>query len=76
MNIFDVSQGNVKYDNFNIDFTEPFEEQEENYWKGHTSNYLVVKKEGKNLENMLQTVKIASVDKLYLVGAGLDQTVK
>ena len=30
MNIFDVSQGNVKYDNFNIDFTEPFEEQEEN----------------------------------------------
>ena len=53
-----------------------FEEQEGNYWKGHTSNYLVVKKEGKNLENMLQTVKIASVDKLYLVGTGLDQTVK
>lgn len=47
-----------------------FEEQEGDYWKGHTSNYLVVKKEGKNLENTLQTVKIASADELCLVGVG------
>lgn len=49
-----------------------FEEQEGNYWKGHTSNYLVVKKEGKNLENILQTVKIVSADGLCLVGVGQD----
>ena len=35
-----------------------FEEQEGDYWKGHTSNYLVVKKEGKNLENVIENVKI------------------
>ena len=35
-----------------------FEEQEGKYWKGHTSNYLVVKKEGTKLENILETVKI------------------
>ncbi|MBO5413466.1 MAG: MiaB/RimO family radical SAM methylthiotransferase [Clostridia bacterium] len=46
-----------------------FEEQEGNYWKGHTSNYLVVKKEGKNLDNILQTVKINSIDGLCLVGS-------
>ncbi len=49
-----------------------FEEQEGKYWKGHTSNYLVVKKEGKNLENVLQTVKINSIHKFELVGASLD----
>ena len=49
-----------------------FEEQEGNYWKGHTSNYLVVKKEGDNLENVLQTVKIDSINECNLVGASLD----
>lgn len=44
-----------------------FEEQEGKYWKGHTSNYLVVKKEGKDLENLLQTVKINFVNDYYLV---------
>lgn len=49
-----------------------FEEQEGNYWKGHTTNYLVVKKEGNNLENVLQTVKIDSINEFNLVGASLD----
>lgn len=29
MNIFDVKQGNIKYDNFNIDFAHPLNEQED-----------------------------------------------
>ena len=35
-----------------------FEEQDGEYWKGHTSNYLVVKTEGTNLENVLEIVKV------------------
>lgn len=46
-----------------------FEEQEGIFWKGHTSNYLVVKKEGENLDNILQKVKINSIDGLCLVGS-------
>ena len=45
-----------------------FEEQEGDYWKGHTSNYLVVKKEGENLENILQKVKIIDTHELFLIG--------
>lgn len=45
-----------------------FEEQEGDYWKGHTSNYLVVKKEGENLENILQEVKIIDIHELFLIG--------
>ena len=45
-----------------------FEEQEGDYWKGHTSNYLVVKKEGENLENILQEVKIIDTHELFLIG--------
>lgn len=44
-----------------------FEEQEEKYWKGHTRNYLVVKKEGKYLENVLQIVKINSMNEFNLM---------
>ena len=44
-----------------------FEEQEGHCWKGHTSNYLVVKKEGENLENVLQRVKIISAEEYGLV---------
>lgn len=45
-----------------------FEEKEGKYWRGHSSNYLMVKKEGINLENVLQTVKIDGVNELYLMG--------
>lgn len=45
-----------------------FEEQEGDYWKGHTSNYLVVKKDGENLENILQEVKIIDTHELFLIG--------
>ena len=44
-----------------------FEEQEGELWKGHTSNYLVVKKEGKKLENILQVVKIDMVKEFALM---------
>lgn len=44
-----------------------FEEQEGEYWKGHTSNYLVVKKEGKNLDNILQTVNIIDQKEMQLI---------
>ena len=45
-----------------------FEEQDDKYWKGHTRNYLVVKKEGKDLENILQMVKINTINELSLLG--------
>ena len=44
-----------------------FEEQEGKYWKGHTRNYLVVKKEDKGLENMLQDVKVVEVKGTELI---------
>ncbi|MGN1301769.1 MAG: tRNA (N(6)-L-threonylcarbamoyladenosine(37)-C(2))-methylthiotransferase MtaB [Clostridia bacterium] len=44
-----------------------FEEQEGEYWKGHTSNYLVVKKEGKNLDNILKTVNIIDQKEMQLI---------
>ena len=44
-----------------------FEEQEDKYWKGHTRNYLEVKKEGTNLENVLQTVEIINQENNYLI---------
>ena len=44
-----------------------FEEQEGDYWKGHTKNYLVVKKEGKNLENIIENVKINMVKGINLM---------
>ena len=43
-----------------------FEEQEGENWKGHTRNYLVVKKKGINLENKLQIVNIIGQEDLYL----------
>lgn len=44
-----------------------FEEKEEKYWKGHTRNYLVVKKEGQNLENLLKTVEIINEENMFLI---------
>lgn len=44
-----------------------FEEPEENFWKGHTSNYLVVKKEGQEIEGKLKKVKIIKEENLELI---------
>ena len=45
-----------------------FEEQEDKYCKGHTSNYIMVKKEGENLENQILPVEITDVKQLQLMG--------
>ena len=47
-----------------------FEEDDGEYYKGHTSNYIMVKikKENENLENILKTVRIEEVDNLSLIG--------
>lgn len=45
-----------------------FEQEENGYFKGHTSNYLLVKCKGKKLENKLITVKIVDENKLELIG--------
>lgn len=44
-----------------------FEEQDGDYWKGHTRNYLMVKKEGENLENALEKVEVIALDESDLV---------
>lgn len=44
-----------------------FEQQENEFWKGHTKNYIVVQKKGKNLENKSLNVTIASRDSLELI---------
>ena len=44
-----------------------FEEQEGIYWKGHTKNYLVVKKEDKCLENMLKNVNVIEIKGTELI---------
>ena len=45
-----------------------FEEKEGEYWKGHTTNYMIVKyKSNENLENIIKTVKIEKVENLELI---------
>ncbi|MNT10653.1 Threonylcarbamoyladenosine tRNA methylthiotransferase MtaB [compost metagenome] len=45
-----------------------FEEKENNYYKGHTKNYIMVKYETKeNLENLLKNVKIKEAKKDHLI---------
>ena len=44
-----------------------FEEKEGIYWKGHTSNYLTVKKEGDNLENSIKNVNVVEVKGTELI---------
>ena len=45
-----------------------FEEKEDEYFKGHTSNYIIVKyKTTENLENKIIKVKITGKDELFLV---------
>ena len=45
-----------------------FEQKEGEYFKGHTSNYIVVKTKNKRLENRLLKIKITKEDGLELVG--------
>ena len=45
-----------------------FEQKENEYIKGHTSNYMVVKVKGNKLENKIITVKIANREGLELEG--------
>lgn len=45
-----------------------FEQEEGQYTKGHTSNYIIVKAHEKNIENKIIKVKIVDIDQLELVG--------
>ena len=45
-----------------------FEEKEQEYIKGHTTNYMVVKAPYKEVENKIEKVKIESVENLELMG--------
>ena len=45
-----------------------FEQEENEYYKGHTSNYIVVKVKGKNLENKFEFVKVIESNGLELIG--------
>ena len=45
-----------------------FEKQDEEYIKGHTTNYLVVKAKERNLENQIRDVKIIKRQDLELIG--------
>ena len=47
-----------------------FEERDREFYKGHTTNYIMVKtkEENENLENVIKTVKIEKMDDLNLIG--------
>ena len=47
-----------------------FEEKEGDYFKGHTTNYIMVKvkEENNNLENKIKKVKSEKIDGLNLIG--------
>ena len=45
-----------------------FEKQDGEYIKGHTTNYLIVKVKGEDLENQIKSIKIISRDGLELIG--------
>ena len=45
-----------------------FEQDEQGYSKGHTSNYIVIKVKKKNIENQIIKVKIINRDELELMG--------
>ena len=45
-----------------------FEEKEDDYYKGHTSNYIMVKYKTEDmLENQIKKVKITKKEKLSLI---------
>ena len=48
-----------------------FEQKEDEYFKGHTSNYIVVKVKNDKLENKLVKVKITKQSKMELLGEEL-----
>lgn len=45
-----------------------FEEKEDKFIKGHTTNYMVVKIPYNKLENRIEKVKIEKVENLELIG--------
>lgn len=45
-----------------------FEEYENDYSKGHTTNYILVKVKDKNLENKIKKISIKRVNELALIG--------
>lgn len=45
-----------------------FEQENNNYIEGHTTNYILVKVNGENLENTIQDVNIEKRDDLELIG--------
>lgn len=45
-----------------------FEEQEGEYFKGHTKNYMLVKAKGDNLENKIIKVNMYEIENLQLIG--------
>ena len=45
-----------------------FEQKEDEYFKGHASNYIVVKTKKENLENKLLRVKITKEERMELIG--------
>jgi len=44
-----------------------FEQENEEYTKGHTSNYIIVNTKEKNIENEIKKVKISFEDNLELI---------
>ena len=52
---------------FNEEVEVLFEQEEGEYTKGHTSNYIVIKIKGKGIENKIKKVKIIGQDKLELI---------
>ncbi len=46
-----------------------FEEKEGEYFKGHTSNYMIAKlKTNKNMQNVIEKIKVKTVENLELIG--------
>ena len=47
-----------------------FEEKEGEYYKGHTTNYMMIQvKSNENLENKIETVKIDTIEKDKIIGS-------
>ena len=45
-----------------------FEQEEGEYTKGHTSNYIIVKTKKKNIENKIEKVEVIKREELELIG--------
>ena len=65
----DINESNYLKKYINSDVQVLFEEKEGNYFKGHTSNYLIVKtKTEQNLSNLIKTIHIEKTEDLSLYG--------